>query len=68
MPDPPWTDATDPAADWDFAIVQAAILTTLGSLWANRGDAEASGDEYRDGPMTARVSQLLAHHRFPPFA
>jgi len=33
-----WTTATDPAVDLDFAVVQAAILETLGDLWRFRGD------------------------------
>lgn len=33
-----WTVATDPAVDLEFAIVQAAILDTLGDLWRFRGD------------------------------
>lgn len=33
-----WTTATDPTADLEFAIVQAAILETLGDLWRFRGD------------------------------
>jgi hypothetical protein len=66
--DPPWTEATDPATDWDFAIVQAAILQTLASLWRDRGDAAGTGDERRDGPMHARVTQLLSQLKFPSFA
>jgi hypothetical protein len=33
-----WTEATDPAVDLNFALVQAAILETLGDFWRVRGD------------------------------
>lgn len=33
-----WTSATDPKTDLEFALVQAAILETLGDLYRFRGD------------------------------
>ena len=64
--DPPWTDATDPAVDGDFAIVQAAILTVLGNVWRFRGDDETSAAG--NGPLTPRVAELLSQLRDPSFA
>jgi len=34
----PWTTATDPTVDPEFALVLGAILTYTGELWRLRGD------------------------------
>lgn len=65
-PDHTWTDATDPATDREFAIVQAGILTVLGNLWRFRGDDETSAAG--NGPLTPRVAELLSQLRDPSFA
>lgn len=47
-------------ADFEFPIVQAAILEVLTNLWRNRGDqADAPG------PMTPRVEQMLRGLKAP---
>lgn len=50
-----WTDETDPADDDDFAIVQAIILDVFANLFGYRGD----GDKPVEGPVTARMKELL---------
>jgi len=37
---PAWTDATNPATDQEFSILQAAILKMTAHLWRWRGDDE----------------------------
>jgi len=64
--DATWTDATDPASDPAFAIVQAAILGVLGNLWRFRGDDADSGKG--NGPLIARAVEMLAALRDPSFA
>lgn len=56
--------ATDPEEDATFAIVQAAILEVLTNLWADRGDREKPSD----GPISARVKNMLSMHRDPTIA
>jgi hypothetical protein len=59
-----WTDQTDPAEDRRFAIVQAAILEVLSSLFSDRGDREKP----IDGPISARVATMLHRLRDPALA
>jgi hypothetical protein len=47
-------------ADTEFPIVQAAILEVLSNLWRHRGD-----DGTQDGPLTARVVNMLRGLRLP---
>jgi hypothetical protein len=47
-------------ADYEFPIVQAAILEVLANLWRNRGD-----DGTAAGPMTPRVEQMLRGIKTP---
>ena len=63
---PEWSEATDPALDGDFAIVQAAILTVLGNFYRFRGDDEVSAAG--NGPLTPRVAELLSQLRDPTVA
>ena len=65
-----WTIGTDPAADLPFAIVQAAILETLGDLWRFRGD---DGDLRPEDPaagayLRANVRRKLHPLRKPSLA
>lgn len=47
-------------ADTELPLVQAAILEVLANLWRHRGD---EGTE--DGPLTARVTNMLRGLRLP---
>jgi hypothetical protein len=63
-PDHGWTVETDPAADPEFAIVQAAILEVLANLFYDRGDR----DKPSDGPITPRIKNALGMLRDPSLA
>jgi hypothetical protein len=67
-----WTDATDPAEDHDFAIVQAAILNVLANLNQDRGDESRGGSQgpmpTLHGPLSPRVAELLSPLRDPSLA
>ena len=63
-PDHGWTVDTDPAADPEFAIAQAAILEVLANLFFDRGDREQPSD----GPITPRIKNALAMLRDPAVA
>lgn len=65
-----WDDTTDPTVDLDFAIVQAAILETLGDLWRFRGD---DADQRPEDPIAgaylrANVRRKLHVLRKPSLA
>lgn len=62
-PDHGWTMQTDPTADYEFAIVQAAILKVLANLWAFRGD-----DQQASSPLSTDVVALLSMVRDPSLA
>jgi hypothetical protein len=47
-------------ADYELPIVQAAILEVLANLWRHRGD-----EGTQDGPLTARVVNMLRGLRIP---
>jgi len=47
-------------ADQEFPIVQAAILEVLTNLWRHRGD-----EGTQDGPLTARVTNMLRGLKVP---
>lgn len=64
MPEPPWTSATDPAADPDFAIVQACVLTVLANLWRFRGDDEQTAAHPALSPRVAELLQQLTDTAF----
>jgi hypothetical protein len=64
-PDPGWTDETDPATNFLFAVAQAATLLILSNLWRFRGDDETKGE---NGPLTPRVAELLSQFRDPSLA
>jgi len=63
-PEHGWTVDTDPAADPEFPIVQAAILEVLANLFFDRGDRERPSD----GPITPRIKNALAMLRDPAIA
>lgn len=58
-----WTASTNPAADTEFAIVQAAILKVLGNLYKFRGDDTPVMD-----PLSPDVIALLSMVRDPSLA
>ena len=62
-PDHGWTVGTDPAADLEFAIVQAAILKVLTNLYAFRGD-----EQPRINPLDEGVRFMLDMFRKPTVA
>ncbi len=65
-----WTPATDPNADLEFAIVQAAILDTVADLYRFRGDdidAPAEGVE-AGAYLRANVRRKLHPLRRPSLA
>lgn len=63
---PDWTDATDPASDRDFALVQAAILIVLGDLYRFRGDDdERDTDAVTVGYINPRAVRILHRLRTP---
>lgn len=59
-----WTAATDPAEDYEFAIVQAAILKVFSNLFGYRGDEEKPAG----GPLTEDVMRMLSMLRDPALA
>jgi len=65
-----WTDATDPAVDLEFAIVQAAILETLGDLWTIRepGDERRPENETAGAFLRPNVRRKLHALRRPSLA
>lgn len=63
-PDHGWTVATDPAADEEFAITQAAIFEVLANIFNDRGDR----DNPTPGPITDRVRAMLSMLRDPALA
>jgi hypothetical protein len=65
-----WDDTTDPTVDLDFAIVQAAILETLGDLWRFRGDdADQKPELVEEGAyLKANVRRKLHPLRRPSLA
>jgi glutathione S-transferase len=65
-----WTADTDPAADQDFAIVQAGIFYELGILWRFRGD---DADQKPEDPAAgayqdAKLRRILHPLRRPSLA
>jgi hypothetical protein len=65
-----WDDTTDPTVDLEFAIVQAAILETLGDLWRFRGDdADQKPEDPAAGAyLRANVRRKLHALRKPSLA
>jgi len=65
-----WTDTTDPKTDLEFALVQAAILETLGDLWRFRGDdADQKPEDPNAGAwLRANVRRKLHPLRRPSLA
>jgi len=61
--DATWTDATNPAEDIDFAILQAGILVILGDLYFNTGDQP---DDWRQDPQTGVVLSPRARRVLHP--
>lgn len=57
---PPWTTASDPAADAEFAMVLAATLKVLSNLYRFRGD-----DPTAPAPFSPDVIDLLTMLRDP---
>jgi hypothetical protein len=64
---PAWTDATDPALDSEFAIVQAAILRMLMHLWRWRGDDDKP-PSWSPHDLPADVTMLLRLLKDPTLA
>ena len=70
-PENDWTADTDPAADPDFAIVQAGLYYQLGKLWRRgRGDeAEIKPEDPAQGAyLDANLRRILHPLRRPSLA
>jgi hypothetical protein len=63
-PDHGWDVDTDPTADEEFAITQAAIFEVLANLFNDHGDREKP----TPGPITDRVRVMLVSLRDPALA
>jgi len=65
---PPWTDATDPALDPDFALVQAGILIVLTDLDRFRGDDQEESGDVNEHDIPPRAARILKRLKDPSFA
>jgi hypothetical protein len=65
-----WTIETNPDADAEFAIVQAAILKVLTDLYRDRGDEEVDArfEEWTSVNMRPDVRRMLQMLRDPALA
>jgi hypothetical protein len=64
---PPWTSATSPATDAEFAMLQAGILRMLMHLWRWRGDDEKA-PAWSPYDLPADVTMILRILKDPTLA